>query len=87
LRCKVASIKVQQNECSSPTGENMSRALWQLLLVSKAPDLSEMTCEECFAILDYFAGQLADGADPEKLRDPVVGHLSRCPECRPKFTQ
>jgi hypothetical protein len=63
----------------------MSRPLWHLLLATKEPGQSEMTCEECFTILDYYAGQLADGADPERLRGPVVGQLSRCPECRPKF--
>jgi hypothetical protein len=63
----------------------MSRPLWELLIAAKDPDLYAMTCEECFAVLDYFAGQLAEGANPKEFRGPVVSHLSRCPECRPKF--
>jgi hypothetical protein len=65
----------------------MTRPLWQLLIRSREQNFPELNCEECFAILDYFAGQLADGADPEEMRGPVVNHLSRCPECQPKFNQ
>lgn len=65
----------------------MSRPLWQLLIDFSDRDIPNLTCEECFAILDYYAGQLADGADPEEMRGSVVDHMSRCPECHPKFSQ
>jgi hypothetical protein len=63
----------------------MARPLWQLLIASQNPDLPDLNCEECFAVLEYYAGQIIDDTDPEALRPSVVQHLSHCPECKPKF--
>jgi hypothetical protein len=53
----------------------MPRALWQLLL----EDPSDLTCEECFAVMEYYAETLADqGAG---LLPRIIEHLERCPNC------
>jgi len=54
---------------------NVSDPLWRLLL----KDPSELGCDECLAVLEFFAGLLAE-AGPELLPD-VLGHLEGCPEC------
>ena len=54
----------------------MLRPLWQLLL----EDTSKLTCDECSAVLEYYAELLAwGGAD---LLPVVREHLQGCPECR-----
>lgn len=58
----------------------MQRPLWQIL-VSLADPYSQLTCDECFAVLDYYADQLEAGADPDELRKVVAQHLARCSEC------
>ena len=57
-------------------GLNMVRPLWQLLL----EDPSNLTCDECFAVLEYYSELLArGGAD---LLPEITEHLQGCPECR-----
>ena len=64
----------------------MARPLWQLLIDSKSLQKDKgITCEECFMVLEYYADQLAAGADPDTLHQPVLSHLARCPDCRSKF--
>jgi len=54
----------------------MSEALWQLL--QERP--SELTCDECFAVMDYYAELLARGG--EGFLPEVRQHLAGCPSCR-----
>jgi hypothetical protein len=54
---------------------DMRRALWELLL----EDPSDLTCGECFAVLEYYAEVLAGpGSD---LLPRIIEHLERCPDC------
>ena len=53
----------------------MSERLWRLLL--KEP--SDLSCEECFAVMEFYAGLLTKGG-PELLPD-VLQHLQGCPAC------
>jgi hypothetical protein len=53
----------------------MVRPLWGLLL----EDPSELTCDECFAVLEYYSGLLAQGG--ADLLPEVMEHLQGCPEC------
>ncbi len=63
-----------------------SRSLWQLLLLTRdAGKPVQLTCEECFALLEYDAERLADGISPDKIRPAVSHHLSLCSQCRAKF--
>ena len=53
----------------------MVRPLWQLLL----EDPSDLTCDESFAVMEYYAEFLARGnAD---LLPEVIKHLEGCPHC------
>ena len=53
----------------------MPRALWQLLL----EDPSDLTCDECFAVMEYYAEVLARGG--VDLLPEIIEHLERCPDC------
>ena len=53
----------------------MVRPVWQLLL----EDPSDLTCDECFAVMDYYAELLAKGG--ADLLPEVIEHLKECPHC------
>ena len=53
----------------------MARSLWKLLL----EDPSKLTCDECFAVLEYYSELLAQGK--VDLLHEVIEHLQGCPEC------
>ena len=53
----------------------MVRPLWQLLL----EDPSDLTCDECFSVMDYYAELLAKGG--ADLLPEVIEHLKECPHC------
>lgn len=53
----------------------MVRPLWQLLL----EDSSDLTCDECFAVMEYYAELLARGSTD--LLPEVIEHLKGCPDC------
>jgi hypothetical protein len=53
----------------------MSRPLWQLLLA----DPADLTCDECFALMEYYAEILMRGGTA--LIPKVLEHLKRCPHC------
>jgi len=50
--------------------------LWKLLL----QDPSELACDECFAVLEYYSELLTLGG-PDLLPS-VVEHLQGCPDCQ-----
>jgi hypothetical protein len=54
----------------------MTKSLWQLL----QEEASTLTCDECFAIMEYYAELLARGG--EDLLPEVIKHLEGCPSCR-----
>jgi hypothetical protein len=58
----------------------MSKALWQLLL----EDPSDLTCDECFAVMEYYADVLVGRGD---LPSKVIEHLERCPDCALRYRQ
>ncbi len=61
----------------------MNPSLWQLLLLtSDAKKAVSLTCEQCFALLEYDADLLAAGADPADIRPSVSHHLALCSSCQ-----
>ena len=65
-----------------------SRPLWQLLLLTNAPNVSvQLTCEECFTLLEYDAELLAGGVALDEIRPAVRYHISLCSECRTKIDE
>ena len=53
----------------------MVRSLWQLVL----EDPSDLTCDECFALMEYYAEVLTRGGTT--ILPKVLDHLKRCPYC------
>jgi predicted polyphosphate/ATP-dependent NAD kinase len=53
----------------------MVRPLWQLVL----EDPSNLTCDECFALMECYAEVLAGGGTT--ILPQVLNHLKRCPYC------
>jgi hypothetical protein len=54
----------------------MSEVLWQLL----REEPSTLTCDECFAVKEYYAELLAQGG--EMLLPAIEKHLVGCPCCQ-----
>jgi len=59
----------------------MPRALWQLLLENP----SDLTCDECFAVMEYYAEILATGGIA--LLPEIIKHLEECPDCQPEHRE
>ena len=66
----------------------MTRSLWQLLLLTKKTkgDL-HLTCEECFALLEYDADRLASGVKPSEIKRSIQSHLRQCTGCRTQLNE
>ena len=59
----------------------MTRPLWQLLL----EDPSDLTCDECFAIMEFYTDLLVQaGLD---LFPEVIEHLKHCPNCAAQYRE
>ena len=59
----------------------MVRPLWQLLLENP----SDLTCDECFAVMEYYAELLAKGSTD--LLPEVIEHLKGCPNCEARYRE
>ncbi|MEA1976873.1 MAG: hypothetical protein U9N80_03135 [Chloroflexota bacterium] len=74
-------------ERMSGMGHSTSQ-LWELLLLARNPKIPiQMTCSECFSLLEYDADLLAAGVPVGKLRSSIRHHLSLCSECESQFGQ
>ena len=59
------------------------RPIWQLLIImTEYSEYDSLTCDECFTLLEYLAGEAAKGADIEILQQAIRRHLEHCPGCR-----
>ncbi len=57
--------------------------LWQLLMLVTSTDRSiELSCSDCFTLLNYDAGLLSGGGDPGDLLPVIKHHLSICSSCQ-----
>jgi hypothetical protein len=66
--------------------DKMSRPVWQLLMLASDSTKSlDLTCEECFSLLEFDAYLLATGAISDEIRPFVSHHVALCPECQIKF--
>ena len=64
----------------------MTKKLWQILLQSALEtEEYEITCLECFNLLDQYADLILDGADPSQIMPTVRQHLKHCPTCTQEF--
>lgn len=63
----------------------ITRALWQILVAADSEAAAELSCDECFAILEYLADEAVRGADLGALREALRRHLEHCPDCREHY--
>ena len=64
----------------------MTKELWRLLLQSALESEEyEISCVECFNLLDQYADLILDGADPKEIMPAVRQHLNNCPTCTDEF--
>jgi len=57
--------------------------LWQLLLLTSDSKVAvNLTCEQCFALLEYDTDLLVAGADHADIRPSVSHHLALCSSCQ-----
>lgn len=61
---------------------SLLRPLWEILLAAESNNPCELTCDECFAIIEYLADELAGGADLQIIKRAAQRHLTHCPDCR-----
>jgi hypothetical protein len=59
----------------------MVRPLWKLVL----KDPSSLTCDECFAVMEYYAELLAGCST--NLLPKVIEHLKECPACEARHRE
>ncbi len=60
------------------TPSRQRRALLAALL---GPGETEVTCEECFALLDRYVELAHGGDDPDRAIPGMRAHLAGCPAC------
>ncbi len=64
----------------------MEKRLWQTLLQSALEaEEYEISCVECFNLLDQYADLLLEGTDPQEIMPTVRQHLKNCPTCTHEF--
>jgi len=61
---------------------SLPRPLWEILLAAESNDPRELTYDECFAIIEYLADELAGGADSQTIKQAAQRRLTHCPNCR-----
>ncbi len=55
--------------------KSAERPIWQLLVA----DPSSLTCEECFAVIEYYVDTL--GSEHNTLLPVIEKYLLHCPDC------
>ncbi len=66
----------------------MSPKLWQTLLKLNPANHQELTCDECFALLEYLIEIAAADVAPQnaagvnRLQQIAETHVAACPDCR-----
>jgi hypothetical protein len=62
---------------------NTKYPLLKLLMLTADTEKSvELSCSDCFALLDYDAGLLTSGGDLDDLLPVIKHHLSICSSCQ-----
>ena len=65
-----------------PKVNTMSDSLWQTLLKSALEtEEYEISCEECFDVLDLYTDLILEGTDPDEIMPLVAQHLKQCNCC------
>ena len=62
-----------------------SHIVQDLLRMLANTEEQELTCEQCFAFLDYYVELEAAGADVERILPEVAQHLRVCTDCEEEY--
>ncbi len=66
----------------------MTAQLWQILLkLQKEPAEADLTCDECFVLLDYLVSQIVAIPHSRSLQEVAHKHFQYCPNCREHHLQ
>jgi hypothetical protein len=69
---------------SSPSKLNRAQLNWLVKLIFKTRS-EELSCGECYEVVDTFAELRLLGRDAAEAMPLVQDHLDRCPPCREEF--
>jgi hypothetical protein len=59
---------------------------WKLIIQSALETQeNEITCQECFDLLDEYTDLIVGGAAPCQVMDIMKQHLKNCPDCMKLF--
>jgi hypothetical protein len=82
----MSNLQGQQWAETGPVGVQLdANRAKQLLHAIYSTQLDELSCDECFEIVDRYAEMIAAGADAADVLPLVQDHLDRCPPCREEF--
>ncbi len=60
----------------------MTKPIWKSLIsLVIDPEVSGLTCQECYSLMDQYTDLLEAGMPPSEVMLLVKRHLSHCPEC------
>lgn len=66
----------------------LNRPLFEIFSLSPTAESDiTLTCDDCFAILDYFVDLVIDGFTLEEIKKPLLHHMNHCPDCREHYLQ
>jgi hypothetical protein len=57
----------------------------ELIASMLGPGEPELTCEDCFELLDRYVDVTLAAGDPERAAPGMGAHLAGCPACRDDF--
>ena len=68
--------------------QQSSLQLWELLLLARNSKIPvQITCAECFTLIEYDADLLVAGVSIDEIRSSIRHHLSLCSGCESEFDQ
>jgi hypothetical protein len=59
--------------------------LWQVLLQASEPGAEQLSCDECFVLMDYLSDLLASGYSPGTVLPLAEKYLEHCPSCHDDY--
>ena len=59
--------------------------LWKVLLLASEPGADQLSCEDCFVLMDYLSDMLASGYSPRTVLPLAERYLEHCPNCHDEY--
>ena len=59
------------------------RSLFEIFIRSSKPGKEyTLTCDECFAVMEYFVELVLEGFTLDEIKKPLLKHIAHCPDCQ-----